>query len=75
MEDNSIEENRVDPSELDSTFQLIRKVENRRFLFDSKDPKHSKRELLSSAWEDVASDIRLNGNQVTGMFFYGFNSQ
>ena len=59
------ESQRVDPGEVDALFAMIRKLENRRFLIDAKDPNHSKRDMVTSGWNEVASDIKVNNEQVT----------
>ncbi len=52
MDDLEVQEddNRVDPIELDAKFQLLRKIENRKFIYDSREKNHSKREILSAAF-------------------------
>jgi hypothetical protein len=53
------DEDRVDPNELDAKFQLLRKVENRKYIYDSRDKYHSKREILSAAWVEIATDTKV----------------
>jgi hypothetical protein len=60
------EDDRVDPNEMDAKFHVLRKIENRPFIYDSRDPNHSKRDILSAAWEEIATDVRINGKEVTG---------
>lgn len=71
MDDLEVQEddNRVDPNELDAKFQLLRKIENRKFIYDSRERNHSKREILSAAWEEIATDIKINGKEVSGKYF------
>jgi hypothetical protein len=52
---------------MDAKFHVLRKIENRPFIYDSRDPNHSKRDILSAAWEEIAMDVRINGKEVTGM--------
>ncbi len=70
MDDLEVQEddNRVDPNELDAKFQLLRKIENRKFIYDSRERNHSKREILSAAWEEIATDIKINGKEVSGKY-------
>jgi hypothetical protein len=41
MDDLEVQEddNSVDPNELDAKFQLLRKIENRKFIYDSRERK------------------------------------
>ncbi len=53
------DEDRVNPNELDAKFQLLRKVENRKYIYNPRAKNHSKREILSAAWEEIATDIKV----------------
>ncbi len=49
----------MDPNELDAKFQLFRKVENKKYIYDPRDKTHSKREILPAAWKEIATDIKV----------------
>ena len=67
MEDDP-EDERVVPMEIDAKFLLLRMIENRKFIYDKRDPNHSKRGILSNAWEEIASDTKIIiGKEQTGI--------
>lgn len=72
-----MESQQVDQDEdSDSIFELIRRVEGRTFLYDCRDPKHSRRDSLTSAWNEIANGLiinrrAVNGNDTIAMYYQG----
>ena len=57
---------RVDLAECDGVFEMLRKIENRPIIFDAMHPQHSESDPVSTAWNEVAADLIVNGKKVTG---------